>query len=140
MCFIRKSDAIEDLLVKDVLKYIEALSVKIGAEVERRFSLILTRLDEIKVSEMKKEKLIPRAYKKGRFHKKSKNQRKSSPLIHTHRIDKLKQILLYHIRRVPVLGFNSGRYDLNLVKRDFHFFTLRLIRRTSKPLSGVIST
>ena len=23
---------------------------------------------------------------------------------------------------VPVLGFNSGRYDLNLVKRDFHFF------------------
>ena len=71
---------------------------------------------------MKKEKLIPRAYKKGRFHKKSKNQRKSSPLIHTHRIDKLKQRLLYHIRRVPVLGLNSGRYDLNLVKRDFHSF------------------
>ena len=35
VCFIRKSDAIEDPLVKDVLKYIEALSVKIGAEVEK---------------------------------------------------------------------------------------------------------
>ena len=71
---------------------------------------------------MEKEKLIPRAYKKGSFHKKSKNQRKSSPLIQTDRIDKLKQRLLYHIRRVLVLGFNSGRYDLNLVKRDFHTF------------------
>ena len=74
MCFIRQSDAIEDPLVKDVLKYIEALSVKIGAEVESRFSLILARLDEIKVSEMGKE-----------------NQKKSSPLIQTDKIDKLKQ-------------------------------------------------
>ena len=38
MCFIRKSDAMEDPLVKDVLKNIEALSVKIGTEVESRFS------------------------------------------------------------------------------------------------------
>ena len=70
VCCILKSDAIEDPLVKDVLKYIEALSVKIGAEVESRFSFILARLDEIKVIEMEKEKLIPRAYKKSRFHKK----------------------------------------------------------------------
>ena len=71
---------------------------------------------------MEKEKLIPRAYKKGHFHKISKTQRKSSPLTQTDRIDKLKQRLLYRIRRVPILGFNSGRYDLNLIKRDFHSF------------------
>ena len=70
MCFIRKSDAVEDPLVKDVLTYIESLSVKIGLDVERRFLVILARLDELKASEMEKERLIPKAYKKGPFRKK----------------------------------------------------------------------
>ena len=123
VCFIRGSDAVEDPLVKDVLTYIESLSVKIGLDVERRFSVILAQLDQLKASEMEKERLIPKAYKKGPFRKKSKKHKeKSSPRVTTHRIDKLKQRLLYHIRRVPVLGFNSGRYDLNLIKRDFHSF------------------
>ena len=122
MCFIRKSDGTEDPLVKDVLTYIEALSVKIGAVVESRFSLILKQLDEIKANEIAKEKNVPRAYKRVSFHKKAKTQRQISPKFYTHRIDKFKQRLLCHIRRVPVISFNSGRYDLNLVKRDFHSF------------------
>ena len=70
VCFIRKSDAVADPLVKDVLTYIESLSVKIGLDVERRFSVILAWLDEIKASEMEKERLIPKAYKKVPFRKK----------------------------------------------------------------------
>ena len=69
-CFIRKSDAVEDPLVKDVLTYIESLIVKIGLDVERRFSVILARFDDIKASEMEKERLIPKAYKKVPFRKK----------------------------------------------------------------------
>ena len=70
VCFIRKSDAVEDQLVKDVLTYIESPSMKIGLDVERRFSVILAWLDEIKASEMEKERLIPKAYKKVPFRKK----------------------------------------------------------------------
>ena len=70
VCFIRKSDAVEDPLVKDVLTYTESLRVKIGLDLERRFSVILARLDKIKACEMEKERLIPKVYKKVPFRKK----------------------------------------------------------------------
>ena len=49
-------------------------------------------------------------------------EKKTSSKVSTHRIVKLKHRLLNHIRRVPVLGFNSGHYDLNLIKREFYSF------------------
>ena len=50
--------------------------MKIGLDVERRFSVILAQLAKLKASEMEKERLIPKAYKKGPFRKKSKKKKK----------------------------------------------------------------
>ena len=43
---------------------------------------------------------VPRALTSVNFHKKDENKRKSSSKFLTYRIDKLKQRLLYHLRRV----------------------------------------
>ena len=90
MCFIQKSDGVEDPIIQDTLSCIEALSIA-GAEVERHFSDILTQLDQVKKNENERETLVPKSLKC--LFMKGKEQI-VSPKIRAHRIDKLNLILI----------------------------------------------
>ena len=110
VCFVREDNRVDSLLVEQVLDYINNLGISIGVTVRDRFQDVLQALDVL-ISEYEIRESI--ALKHSKL---SKTKTSKIPLVN------LKCELLNYIHRVPVLGFNSGRYDLNLIKREFHSF------------------
>ena len=70
---------------------------------------ILVELKNCKNIVIEKENLFPKAFKTS-FNK--GKRKKNSSKVSIYKIDK----------KFPLLGFNSGCYDLNLIKREFHSF------------------
>ena len=112
VCFVRENNKTDNPIVYTVLNHINQLGKKIGMCVLEKYENILQTLNGIIVEQKESEKL---ALKLSRM---APGRSDKVPA------EKLKNELLCYIRRVPVIGFNSGRYDLNLIKREFHsFFT-----------------
>ena len=84
--------------------------MEIEKEVGSRFSDKLVQLDNLKKKSVEEKKHL---FEKGK-------EKITSSKVSTHRTDELKHRLLNHIQRVP--GLNSGHYDLNLIKKEFHSF------------------
>ena len=114
VCFVRCSNKADDDLVFRVLEYIDTVGAKISMCVTERFKPVIDQLDVLlSVEEVKEEKA-------------TKISGLKKPTISESPLKKMKESLLTYINKVPVIGFNSGRYDLNLIKRDFHsFFSAR---------------
>ena len=110
VCFVRETNKASDPLVESVLTYIDDLGAVIGEAVKKSFADVLAELAEL-VEEHKKLDL--EAVKLSGL-----QQSRYSKSI----FESVQTELLTYIRRVPVVGFNSGRYDLNLIKREFHSF------------------
>ena len=110
VCFVRKTNKVDDPLVEDVLTYVDTVGALIGEAVQESFADILAELAVLVEQDKQLEEVAIKVagFKESRF---TKSIYKS-----------LETELLTYIRRVPVIGFNSGRYDLNLIKRDFHSF------------------
>ena len=110
VCFVRDTNRETNPLVERVLTYIDQLGVIIGDRVQALFSDILQRLDDLiernKTAEIKALQLS--GLKRASYTKSPAESAKIS--------------LMSYIRRVPVIGFNSGRYDLNLMKKEFHSY------------------
>ena len=111
VCFVQSSESVN--LVERVLSYIDELGGLIGAHVKGGFHITLAQLDELIVTSKAAEKLALRL---------SGLEPCKYELCPAERV---KKSLLKYIESVPVLGFNSGRYDLNLIKRDFHSYFSR---------------
>jgi G:T-mismatch repair DNA endonuclease (very short patch repair protein) len=112
-CFIRKTHKKEDPLVNNVLLYVNTVAEAINSALIIRFQNILTALKELKLKALEIEE---KALKIAGY--------KNSNIKQKHPLTQLEIRLLNYINRVPVIGFNSGRYDINLIKREFHtFFT-----------------
>ena len=111
VCFVECSESKN--LVERVLGYIDKLGGIIGSHVKQTFESVLTQLDAHIVEGKAVEKVALKlsGLKAGTYEKCS--------------AERVKTILLRYIQSVPVLGFNSGRYDLNLIKRDFHSYFSR---------------
>ena len=110
VCFVREDNRSENPLVHSVLSHINKLGVIIGQKVKADFKSVLDQLDElIRVSKDLDIYALKCSGLKAGFSSKLPSQM-------------LKDELLNYIRRVPVIGFNSGRYDLNLIKREFHSY------------------
>ena len=110
VCYVRASNKQDDPLVYNVLQHINELGCVIGRHVENTFQHILTDLDSVIRQHKVKEDQALRLSKL------------KTEIVVQLPAERLKQDLLAYIHRVPVLGFNSGRYDLNLIKREFHSF------------------
>lgn len=109
VCFIRNSDAVSDLLVKRVFTYITNLALVIGDSVKRQHQETLDMLNEAIKTALEMEKEVSSKVK-------GKSPYKKHPLL------ALKNRYMRWIEQVPVVGFNSGKYDLNLIKKTFHQF------------------
>jgi G:T-mismatch repair DNA endonuclease (very short patch repair protein) len=110
VCFVREDNKADNPLVNTVLEYINELGILIGMAVRKHFHTIIQALDKLIKEHMAAEETALKlsGLKRG-F---------SSKLP----VQTLKCEVLNYIKRVPVIGFNSGRYDLNLIKREFHTF------------------
>ena len=114
VCFVRCTNKDTDPIVTNVLEYIDDLGSKIGAKVRETFKCVTDQLDVLEDQEKELERSAMKASKL-----------KSGSYVQSP-IKRLRHALMGYIYRVPVVGFNSGRYDLNLIKRDFHsFFSAR---------------
>lgn len=126
VCFVREKDCDSDNLIERVFLYIQKLAICIGNSVKQLFNLILVTLDGIIKDALNREKQI---FDVKMWHI------KSHPLVY------LKKRLLSWIFQVPVIGFNSGKYDLNLIKNEFHQFLyacendVQVIKRGNQYLS-----
>ena len=114
VCFVRETDADTDPLVNRVLNYINDTAVLIGTAVLERYRPTLAKLDERIAEALYLEKKLFNPLKNGNCDFTRAEQR--------HPLVQLKKQLLRYIRQVPVVGFNSGRYDLNLIKVQLHSF------------------
>jgi hypothetical protein len=110
VCFVREIKQGDSALVERVLKYIDELGCLINTHVRGQFSSVIQTLDALIVENVKLEinALEISGLTKANF--------KSSP------VETVKHNLMSYINRVPVIGFNSGRYDLNLIKKEFHAY------------------
>ena len=122
VCFVRESNRENDDLVSRVLGYIDMLACEIGECVRERFKVVTDQLDALQAEE---ERLESAALKAAKLEKSKYNL---SPVV------RAKQALTAYMNRVPVVGFNSGRYDLNLIKRSFHTF---FSEREKKPMTTI---
>ena len=112
VCFVRENNRADNPIVYTVLNHINNLAIAIGKSVLDKYQDILDSLRDL-IAEQKRSEIQGIKLSKMIPHNKSMVQ-----------AEKLQLQLLTYIKRVPVIGFNSGRYDLNLIKRDFHsFFT-----------------
>ena len=103
--FLRQSEC-DKHFVNNVLDYITSVSVEIGSEMVSRYSVVLDKLD----CEIMKQNSIELET--------IKQTEKETPL------QRLKRELLKYLLTVPVLGFNSSKYDLNIMKQEFHDYFL----------------
>ena len=110
VCFVRSTNKDDDDLVFRVLEYIDNLASKINTCVRERFKTVTDQLEELSSVEEAKEQQATNI-----------SGLKKTPMCQSP-VQKMQEALLAYINRVPVIGFNSGRYDLNLIKRDFHTF------------------
>ena len=110
VCFVRCTNRDNDPIVSNVLEYINDLGSKINAKVLESFKCVTEQLDVLEEQEKKLEEVA------------LKNSKLKTGAYVQSPIQRLRQALMLYINRVPVVGFNSGRYDLNLIKRDFHSF------------------
>ena len=109
VCFVRESNKTTDDIVHRVLDYIDTLGCLIREDVKEQFKSITTQLDVLagKFAASEEKALKISKLKKGKYNK--------SP------VQCVREQLDKYFK-VPVIGFNSGRYDLNLIKRDFHSY------------------
>ena len=125
ICFVKDE---HEHLVHDVLDYINNLAIKIGDKVRENFTKVLESLHQVLENQQSSEPPNP-------FRPTRKRKGTKLTISKPHPLEKLIESLLNYIRRVPVIGFNSGRYDINLIKREFHsFFTEREERIEMKTL------
>ena len=110
VCFVREDNRAESTLVEQVLDYINQIGIAIGIEMKANFEKVLQSLDTLIVEYEDRE------VKALTLSKLPKGRACKIPAV------SLKCELLNYINRAPVIGFNSGRYDLNLIKREFHSF------------------
>ena len=132
VCFVKKHDGEGDSIVRDTLCYINELSVKISDRVLVNFKTVIEALDQTMRKEEELENRVPKNLRialeceEGKKKTRGGGRRNGKPPTKNNTFNKrlcnLKRELLNYISRVPVLGFNSGRYDLNLIKREFHAF------------------
>lgn len=103
-CFIRKSATSEKCLFEFV-EYLLAISKKAESILLTRFETLFERIEKM----IKSSNLIEDRYAHLSF---------SNPQVYDNRKDLcgIKSTLLDYIRRIPVVGFNSGRYDINVMK------------------------
>ena len=109
VCFVRESDKESDPLLERVLNYINDTAKLIGRTVMKSYQPMLNALD-VKIAEAvsRELKITPT----------TKDPKRD--IFYNHPLVKLKKKFLRFILQVPVIGFNSGRYDLNLIKIFFH--------------------
>lgn len=107
VCFIRESDSDSDPLVERVFTYITNLTLIIGDTVKNQHQDTLDTLNETISTTLEQEKKVSSEVG-------GKSPYKTHPLV------ALKIRYLRWIHQVPVVGFNSGKYDLNLIKKTFH--------------------
>ena len=135
VCFIREKDNDSNTLVNQVFLYIHNLAVIIGNSVKDVFEVPLTTLDGIIKEALACEKLTNQMVKNNNNNKNLNWQLASHPLV------TLKERFLKWIYQVPVIGFNSGKYDLNLIKKEFQQFlqsrekSVQAIKRGNQYLS-----
>ena len=111
ICFVRQSDANSDPLLDRVLNYINETAKVIGEAMLELYRPTLAKLDETLDEALRLEEKVFSS-PDGDFTETGKRH----PLVD------LKKKLLRYLRQVPVIGFNSGRYDLNLIKVQLHSF------------------
>ena len=110
VCFVRATNKSDDDIVHRVLEYIDSLGCIISESVRESFKGVLDELNDLEAKCVATEE---NALKEAGL-KKGKHSR--TP------VQCAREKLLQYINRVPVIGFNSGCYDLNLIKRDFHSY------------------
>ena len=103
-CFVRKSNS-KDPLVEEVLDYIVKISCEIGQEMTEMYLDVFNQLDILIKESVTSD---PKQIVKGAYKKFLSNT------------EKVRNELTDYLKRVPVLGFNSSKYDLNIMKREFH--------------------
>ena len=112
VCFVRASDADSDPLLDRVLNHINENAKAIGEAVLELYRPTLAKLDAAIGEALLLEEATFTTPSPGGF----------AAAQTRHPLVQLKKRLLRYIRQAPVVGFNSGRYDLNLIKIRLHSF------------------
>ena len=102
-CFV--SDGNPANLVSNMVTYLEEISSRSREIMENRFTQIFHEIDE-KISDMKN--LAAET---------SPEEIRGKPIPKVKFLTKLKQKLHAFIQVLPVVGFNSGNYDINIIKK-----------------------
>ena len=128
ICFVRSDGETEDDCVSRFVEYIAKVADKAGEIMLGRFKELLNELQELTIHREKCEK----EYCDAKFSTKEVYKAKSQ-------FSKIEEELEHHIRCIPVVGFNSQKYDINIMKgslmrniqqiegKDFNF----LIKKTN---------
>lgn len=101
-CFVRNGDS-EQQLVDDFVQYLLKISRQAYELLLKENSDIIAALDK----KIEDHELIEKAFR---------SEKMSSPRLYASRgLGKLKENFLAHLAELPVLGFNSQRYDINVI-------------------------
>ena len=120
VCFVKNSNRTDCDLIDRVLQYILCLAQAISAHVYMQYEDIISEVDLL----IKEREPIEDAALKACGY----------PYILKSPLSALKERLVNYISRVPVIGFNSGKYDLNLIKTGFHSFFSKQERKEIKTI------
>ena len=119
--YLRESDADSDPLLDRVLNHINENAKVIGEAVLELYRPTLAKLDAAIGEALLLEEATFTPSPGGFAAAQTRH-----PLV------QLKKRLLRYIRQAPVVGFNSGRYDLNLIKIRLHSFFASGVRRNQQ--------
>ena len=106
VCFVNEKS---DELINEMMTYLSEISASNKDEMFEKYDFILAQIDNLlmKYANIELES------------NQNKKLQKNKILSHIYKsLCSLKQEFLRYISQVPVIGFNSGRYDINLIKKE----------------------
>ena len=106
VCFVNEKSTD---LINDMMTYLSEISASNKEEMDEKYNFILMQLDN----------LIHKYTNIDTQTEGADKESKSKIWLHIYKsLCRVKQELLKYISQLPVIGFNSGRYDINLIKKD----------------------
>lgn len=102
-CFIRESSA--DICIAEFCSYLHEIAKRASALETERWKDVLTTIQKV----VERQKVIEDGYIDAGFSNKRSYAARKACCDVLARVDK-------HIKRIPVVGFNSGKYDINVMK------------------------